>query len=275
MVMNSTLNQIGIPPNGIGALRFTPLLAPSAVFSSIFAVLFSLHLVLAVLFRKYYGYAIGMVCGLLLEMLGYIAKVQLAHSRTNKNAYIMYIIGLTLGPTFLSSSLYLGIGGLQRRYQKARFGGIGPRWFASLFILGDFACLCFIGCGGSLAAIFAESPVGVDLMIAGLATQVLCTAVFCLLLFFIYRRVGWPLNRTDKRWYIVGAAVAAGCLFVRSCWRVAELSDGFNGRLASEEGAFIALDSVPMVIMSFCLTLLHPQYWFGRGGNADVVTYKA
>ncbi|EGX95823.1 RTA1 domain protein [Cordyceps militaris CM01] len=241
-----------------------------------------------------------MVCGLLLEMLGYIAKVQLAHSRTNKNAYIMYkryIIGLTLGPTFLSSSLYLGIGGLQRRYQKARFGGIGPRWFASLFILGDFACLCFIGCGGSLAAIFAESPVGVDLMIAGLATQVLCTAVFCLLLFFIYRRVGWPLNRTDKRWYLVGelpffscfagreedpgshawtgAAVAAGCLFVRSCWRVAELSDGFNGRLASEEGAFIALDSVPMVIMSFCLTLLHPQYWFGRGGNADVVTYKA
>ncbi len=88
-IMNTTFNQINIPPNGIGALPFTPLLAPSAVFASIFAIFFFLHLILAVVFRKYYGYAIGMVCGLLLEMLGYIAKVQLSHSRTNKNAYIM------------------------------------------------------------------------------------------------------------------------------------------------------------------------------------------
>lgn len=92
--MNTTFNQTNIPPNGIGALPFTPLLAPSAVFASIFAILFFLHLVLAAIFRKYYGYAIGMVCGLLLEMLGYIAKVQLSHSRTNKNAYIMWDLPL-------------------------------------------------------------------------------------------------------------------------------------------------------------------------------------
>ncbi|KAJ3497179.1 hypothetical protein NLG97_g2096 [Lecanicillium saksenae] len=265
--MNSTLAGSHIPPNGIGALPFTPLLTPSIVFTSIFAVLFALHILLAVFYRKYYGYAIGMVCGLLLEMLGYIAKVQLSHNRFNKNGYIMYIIGLTLGPTFLSSSLYLGISSLQRQYRQARFGRVRPHWFATLFILGDFMCLCFIGCGGSLAAIFAESPVGVDLMIAGLATQVLFTAIFCLMLFFIYRRIGWPLNLSDRRWYLIGAAVAAGCLFIRCCWRVAELSDGFNGRLASEEGIFIALDSIPMVIMSFGLTILHPQYWFAKNSK--------
>lgn len=65
-------------------------------------------------------------------------------------------------------------------------------------------CLSFIGCGGSLAAIFAESPVGVDLMIAGLATQVLFTAIFCFLLYLIQRRLGWPLNKSDDRWYIIG-----------------------------------------------------------------------
>lgn len=226
--MSNDYNQTHVPPNGIGALPFTPLLAPAAVFVSIFSVLFTIHLVMAVLFPKFYGYSIGMVCGLLLEMLGYVAKVQLSHSRTNKNAYIMfvalhllvalgrrkekeksndyfrYIIGLTLGPTFLSSSLYLGISSLQRTYTAARFRYISPTWFATLFILGDFACLCFIGCGGSLAAIFAESPVGVDLMIAGLATQVLFTAIFCLLLYIISRRVGWPTGTADRRWYMVG-----------------------------------------------------------------------
>lgn len=78
-----------IPPNGVGALPFTPLLAPSAIFATIFGVLLLLHVVFAYKFRRYYGYAIGMLCGLLLEFLGYIAKVQLANDRRNKNGYIM------------------------------------------------------------------------------------------------------------------------------------------------------------------------------------------
>lgn len=84
-------NETNLPPNGIGALPFTPLLAPAAAFVAIFAILLAVHAVLAVMYQKYYGYSIGMVCGLLLEMLGYIAKVQLSHDRMNKNGYIMYV----------------------------------------------------------------------------------------------------------------------------------------------------------------------------------------
>ncbi|KAL7822592.1 RTA-like protein [Trichoderma gracile] len=203
-----------------------------------------------------------MLGGLLLELLGYVAKVQLSHSRANKNAYIMYIIGLTLGPTFLSSSLYLCISTLQQHHPAARFQHISPRIFSTLFILGDFFCLCFIGCGGSLAAIYAESPVGVDLMIAGLGTQVLVTAVFCLVLAVVCRRTYRHLQKDKKIGYIICAAVAAVCLFIRSCWRVAELNGGFNGPLSSAEGVFIALDSIPMITMSVLLTVMHPEFWF-------------
>jgi hypothetical protein len=115
-----------------------------------------------------------------------------------------YIIGLTLGPTFLSSSLYLGISTLQRHYKSARLARISPRLFASLFILGDFICLCFIGCGGSLAAIFDTDPIGVDLMIAGLATQVLFTAIFCLLLAIICFKIHKQLAEDKKLGYIIG-----------------------------------------------------------------------
>lgn len=61
---------------------------------------------------------------------------------------------------------------------------------------------------------------------------------------------------------IAGAAIAAACLLIRSIWRVAELSEGFNGPLTSKEGIFIALDSIPMVIMSVLITILHPRFWF-------------
>lgn len=40
------------------------------------------------------------------------------------------------------------------------------------------------------------------------------------------------------------------------------MSGGFNGPLASKEGVFIALDSIPMVMMSLLLTALHPRWWF-------------
>ncbi|KAL6871214.1 RTA1 like domain-containing protein [Trichoderma novae-zelandiae] len=261
----TTTNKTGqIPPDGISALSFTPLLAPNALFVNLFTIIFLIQLVLTIRFWRFYGYAIGMLGGLLLELLGYVAKVQLSRNRANKNGYIMYIIGLTLGPTFLSSSLYLGISALQKHYPAARVKHTTPGLFSTLFILGDFVCLCFIGCGGSLAAIFASSPVGVNLMIAGLGTQVLVTAVFCLLLAVICSRTYSHLEKDKKLGYIVCAAVAAVCLLVRSCWRVAELDGGFNGPLSSAEGVFIALDSIPMIIMSLLLTVIHPEFWFDR-----------
>ncbi|EPE02425.1 rta1 domain protein [Ophiostoma piceae UAMH 11346] len=253
-----------IPPNGVGELPFTPLLVPAVVFVAVFALLLALQSIVALRFWRYYGNAIGMLSGLLLELLGYVAKTMLARDRHNKNGYILYIIGLTLGPTFLSSALYLSISALLRVNPSVQCLRIGPRAFSALFVLGDFVCLCFIGVGGSLAAIFAESPVGVYLMISGLGTQILVTSIFCVVLVVLSRRLGTDTQNAKVYWYCVLLGVAAACLFLRSCWRAAELSGGFNGPLASKEGVFIALDSIPMVVMSVLLVILHPGFWFGR-----------
>ncbi|ERT02446.1 hypothetical protein HMPREF1624_00744 [Sporothrix schenckii ATCC 58251] len=280
---SSSSSSSHVPPNGVGALPFTPLMVPAVVFSIAYGVLLFLQLLVSARFWRYYGNAIGMLCGLLLELLGYVAKVMLAHDRLNKNGYIMYIIGLTLGPTFLSSALYLSISALLRTYPAARFRYLGPTLFSTLFILGDFLCLCFIGVGGSLAAIYADQPIGVDLMIAGLGTQILFTSIFCVVLACLYRRLSRVNNvngtnstsdttrgldqRTTRYGILLG--VAAACLFIRSCWRAAELSGGFNGPLASKEGVFIALDSIPILIMSVLLMAVHPGFWFQDTRNRD------
>jgi uncharacterized BrkB/YihY/UPF0761 family membrane protein len=86
---------------------------------------------------------------------------------------------------------------------------MGPRLFATLFILGDFVCLSFIGVGGSCAAIFRESPVGVDLMIAGVGTQVLFTAIFCIVLWTIYRIARQRVSRHQGRYAMLGKS--SGC----------------------------------------------------------------
>lgn len=62
--------------------------------------------------------------------------------------------------------------------------------------------------------------------------------------------------------------MASACLLIRSAWRAAELSGGFNGPLATKEGLFVALDSIPMMIMSILLTMLHSEFWFKSGEGA-------
>lgn len=87
--MTSFNSSDHVTANGVGALPFTPLMAPALIFSIIYAVLLFLQLLVAAYFWRYYGNAIGMICGLLLELLGYIAKVMLSHDRFNKDGYIM------------------------------------------------------------------------------------------------------------------------------------------------------------------------------------------
>jgi hypothetical protein len=78
-------------PNGVGRINFAPLLAPNVLFLVIFCVLLALHIILVFFFWRFYGYAIGMVGGLLLEFLGYLAKVLLSQNQNNKDAYIMSV----------------------------------------------------------------------------------------------------------------------------------------------------------------------------------------
>lgn len=76
-------------PNGIGALTFTPFFSANIILAVLFAILLSVHMALTVRYWRYYGYAFGMLSGLLLELLGCIAKVQLSHNRADRSSYIM------------------------------------------------------------------------------------------------------------------------------------------------------------------------------------------
>ena len=140
-----------------------------------------------------------------------MAKVKLARNRADKSAYIMpvtdsvpavrnqdivahlprYTIGLTIGPTFLSASLYLFCVRWHREVLSTTRQLFGSRLYATTFILSDFACLCFIGVGGSLAAIYSDQPIGADLMVVGLAIQIGVTLVFGVSLRYLVRYVRW------------------------------------------------------------------------------------
>lgn len=62
--------------------------------------------------------------------------------------------------------------------------------------------------------------------------------------------------------FLFGLLGATVTIFIRSVFRCAELSNGFNGPLANDQTSFIILESVMIVLASLCLTCTHPGVVF-------------
>ena len=58
--------------------------------------------------------------------------------------------------------------------------------------------------------------------------------------------------------------VAVIAIFIRSCFRVAELRGGFGGHLANNEVTYMILESTMVAIAALALTVIHPGVVFGQ-----------
>jgi hypothetical protein len=157
---------------------------------------------------------------------------------------------------------------------------------------------------------------GINIMLAGLAAQVASLTLYlgiCLdLAWRIYRLVsvkprrkgrngsvgpgpgadaiepeeinGLPLNldfaslRGSKSWvaFLTLQGLATICIYIRSAFRVAELSDGFDGHLANDEVTFMVLEGAMISIAAIGLsTWGHPGVGFrGRWSELDYVMFS-
>ena len=61
-------------------------------------------------------------------------------------------------------------------------------------------------------------------------------------------------------------------IFIRSCYRVAELKEGFDGNLANQEVSFMILEGMMILLAVIPLTLLHPGMAFQ--GSWDQANFK-
>jgi hypothetical protein len=64
------------------------------------------------------------------------------------------------------------------------------------------------------------------------------------------------------RAFLVGLCIATLTIFIRSVFRVAELSGGFHGPLANNQISFMILEGAMVCIASLSLTILHPGVCF-------------
>lgn len=132
--------------------------------------------------------------------------------------------------------------------------------------------------GGGIASgakTASADQMGINIMLAGLSVQVASLFLFAVLCGeFAYRLYHNPMawstshtslyNSTPFKLFLCGLSLATLTIFIRSCFRVAELSGGFRGPLANNEISFMILEGAMIVIATTCLTFLHPGIAFGK-----------
>ncbi|KAF7543413.1 hypothetical protein G7Z17_g10758 [Cylindrodendrum hubeiense] len=255
-----------------------PLLAPNAFFLAFHATLLIPQVFLGIRYKTW-GFLFGTFCGHVLEIIGYIARVQM-HNGESK--FVAYIVCLTIGPAFFSAAIYLCLARIIAVYGE-KLSRFSPRTYTITFMVSDFVALILQASGGAILG--GKDPSTLDAGLAiiktGLAAHLVAIAIFVALA----AEYGFRAYRHQHQWdykfaalhksqafllFLIGLAVATLCILIRTSFRVAELRDGFDSKLADNETAFIVLEGVMVALAAVFLTIFHPGPAFeGRWGEAD------
>ncbi|KAK3297749.1 RTA1 like protein-domain-containing protein [Chaetomium fimeti] len=267
----------------LGVMSYFPSLAGNALFAAVFGLCLLPQIYFGIR-HKTWGYLIAMSGGLILELLGYIARVLMRDNMFTDVFFIMYLVCLTIAPAFLAAAIYLSLSRLVVIYapDRARFR---PQVYTYIFIGCDVVALILQAAGGAIASISEfGSPAlraGINTMIAGVAWQVVALALFAALSFEFWMRVrstptaslnpafaDLRARRSFQPAFLVAVVLTGVFIFVRSVFRCAELSEGFNGPLANDEVTFMVLEGTMIALACILLTVFHPGLVIGARWSA-------
>lgn len=116
---------------------------------------------------------------------------------------------------------------------------------------------------------------GNNIMIAGLAFQVVTLFVFIILVIDFAIRTLRHKSKLDHdptlvalrsslqfRLFVAALSVSTICIFWRSVFRVAELSDGWTGPIMKQQNLFVGFEGVMVVVAILLLNIWHPNLSF-------------
>ncbi|KAH8690283.1 putative RTA1 domain protein [Talaromyces proteolyticus] len=270
---NPDLCTLSTCPLSLANVDYDPSLWGNLLLLALFGAVMICQIGMGIRYRTW-SYLIAMTGGLILEVIGYVARVQMHYNPFTQNPFLMYLVCLTIAPAFLSAAIYLCLSRIIIAYGES-ISYFRPRTYTVLFITCDIIALLLQAAGGGIASSAntkSLTDIGINIMVAGVSWQVFSLALFgALCCDFVIRVRGAPpsslnvqfedLRRRKSFYYFIFALVVATVtIFVRSVFRCAELSGGFHGPLANDEVTFMVLEGAMISIAVIALTVFHPGW---------------
>ncbi|KAI1267295.1 parasitic phase-specific protein PSP-1 [Xylariaceae sp. FL1019] len=246
---------------------YRPSLAANAIFLVLYSLLLFLHVGIGI---KTKSWAVSgcIWAGCVFNIIGYAGRILMWQNPFSYPGFILQILFVGSAPVLYSAAIYITVAQTFRHLDES-LSRVTPKLYYAVFIPSDVLALVLQAGGGILSTIgdSKEDPIskaGVDLTLAGLSLQVATMAFISVVIadFMIryYRQKGrsWAATRLHFKLFISSLSAATLLILVRCGYRVAELGQGYDGRLYHEEIPFIVLEGVLVFIAVLALAVGHP-----------------
>ncbi|KAK6353962.1 hypothetical protein TWF730_008382 [Orbilia blumenaviensis] len=274
---NTDLCTIDTCPVSDSVYGYAPELAPNIVFLVLFS-LSTIGFIVVGIWKKTWGFFVAMSLGGLLEIVGYVGRVGGSSDPFNGlggQSFIIQICCLTVAPACYAAGIYLCLARIVIAFGE-EISRIKPRWYTYIFVACDLISLITQSVGGAIASTAdteKNSKLGADITLGGLAFQVFTLTLFMVLCgefawrcwsrrdMFDEKQRGLRESRRFK-YFLYAMAAATFFIYVRCVYRVAELSEGWNGPLMTNEIYLITLEATMVILACFALNIFHPGICF-------------
>lgn len=266
----------------------TPHLASGISFTIVFSI-FTICNAFSCIYYHQWWFLGSWGGGLVLEIVGYSGRIWYSINDTNGNAYIMELVCVTVAPCFLMAGIYNIFAQLVIIY-GTEFSILKPKQYSLIFIICDVLSVFIQGAGGGLSSHQSSdkgsAKLGSNLMIAGMAFQVVTMTIFqffwCSFLFKIIRersqsgdssfnpRFTHIRSRNLLDYFFVAISVSVILIFVRSIYRLIEMSEGWSSQLAKKEIYFNILEGLMISLAGLIMCIFSPGLIYGKYAHLKI-----
>ncbi|KAG8525562.1 uncharacterized protein KY384_009206 [Bacidia gigantensis] len=258
-----------ICPIILSVYQYQPSIAAQAVFIALFGISALIHLYQGIRWRTW-TFMGCVVTGCICELIGYPGRITLHDDPFSFNGFLIQIICITFAPVFMTAAIYFTLAKIVN-YLGPQYARFPAKFYYWVFIPCDVISLVLQAIGGAESSqSTGDNSAAVSISIAGLSFQVFTLCVFISLsLEFAWRYYKATKNEkklpTKFRVFVAFLSGAIVLILIRCIYRIDELSDGYSGPLIHNEGLFIGLEGVMIIVAAFFLNVAHPGPVFPRG----------
>ncbi|KAH9977096.1 hypothetical protein BGW80DRAFT_1543183 [Lactifluus volemus] len=205
-----------------------------------------IHTIQASYFRMWFLLPTAVLCGFL-EIVGWSARLWSSQDPFLKEPFLIQVSTLIFAPTMLVAANFILLGRvislLGPQYSRLR-----PKLYAIIFLSS-----------------------GLHIILCGVLFQLVAITTYCALAmeFFIRYTRGWPIRHVPGEDYrgkvdiplkrmLYAMSVMTGFIFLRITYRTAEVLDGFQGKVSSNQSLFIVFDATMITLAMVTLNIFYP-----------------
>ncbi|KAJ7912368.1 RTA1 like protein-domain-containing protein [Mycena leptocephala] len=241
------------------------------LFLALYGISTILHVGQATYFRMWWLLPTAALCGIG-ELAGWIGRLWSALSPTDSTPFTIQISTTIIAPTPLLAANFMIMSRIVQQL-GTRYSWLTPRHYTMLFLPCDITALVVQAVGGAMASSasdLAGANLGANVMLGGIGFQFVVIIVFSVIgLDFTRRYLRNSPTRKElashrgmltRRLKIMLAALGFSIitLFIRSIYRIVELTGGWEGPVIRTEVYFNVFDGGMVVLAIFTLNFAHP-----------------